>query len=59
MVIDDEKRELFDLVRMKFGAPIRKVELTDDQLCAALKLATRDYSTMIQMFIIESNWAQM
>lgn len=59
MVIDDEKRELFDLVRMKFGAPIRKVELTDDQLCGALKLATRDYSTMIQMFIIESNWAQM
>lgn len=57
MIIDDEKRELFKLCRSKLGAPVRKVELTDDQLCDILTIAQQNYSEKIQNFIIESNWA--
>lgn len=56
MVIDDEKKTLFDLVRKKLGAPIRKVELTDDQLCALLEIAVSNYAEAMQSFIIESKW---
>jgi len=57
MTIDNEKNQLFKLVRSKLGAPVRKVELTDDQLCDLLSIAVSDYGEKIQNFIIESNWA--
>lgn len=57
MVIDDEKKQLFKLVRSKLGAPVRKVELTDEQLCDLLDIAQHNYSERVQNFIIESNWA--
>ena len=56
MAIDKDKNELFDLVRKKLGEPIRKVELTDDQLCALLEIATQNYAEVMQSFIIESKW---
>ena len=56
MTIDDEKKELFRMVRSKLGAPIRKVELTDDMLCDLLEIATKNYAERIQNCIIESNW---
>lgn len=59
MVLDDNKVELFRQVRSKLGAPIRSVELTDEQLCDLLELAVSDYAIMIQNFIIENNWATL
>ncbi len=59
MVIDDEKSKLFELVRANLGAPVRKVELTDDQLCNLLTTAIGDYSERVQNFIIEANWATL
>ena len=59
MVLDKEKEKLFKQVRTVFGAPIRKVELTDDQLCDLLELAIGDYAQVVQNFIIESNWASL
>lgn len=56
MAIDKDKADLFTLVRRKLGAPIRKVELTDDQLCSLLELATQNYAEVMQAFIIESKW---
>ena len=56
MTIDDEKKELFQIVRSKLGAPIRKVELTDDMLCDLLKIAQRNFASITQNFIIEYNW---
>lgn len=56
MAIDATKQELFDLVRRKLGAPVRKIELTDDQLCDLLKIAQGNYASEMQGFIIESNW---
>lgn len=56
MQIDSEKEHLFDVVRKKFGAPVRTVELTDEQLCACLEIATQNYAEAVQSFIIESKW---
>ena len=58
-MIDEEKQKLFRIVRTALGAPIRKVELTDDMLCDLLELATGDYAQVVQNFIIESNWATL
>ena len=55
MVLDKEKEKLFKQVRTALGAPIRKVELTDEQLCDLLELAIGDYAQVVQNFIIESN----
>lgn len=59
MTLDKEKEKLFKQVKTVFGAPIRKVELTDDQLCDLLELAIGDYAQVVQNFIIESNWASL
>lgn len=57
MAIDKEKQALFKLVRSKLGAPTRKIQLTDDQLCDLLQIAVQDYGEKIQNYIIENNWA--
>ena len=59
MTLDKEKEKLFKQVKTALGAPIRKVELTDDQLCDLLELAIGDYAQVVQDFIIESNWASL
>ena len=59
MTLDKEKEKLFKQVKTALGAPIRKVELTDDQLCDLLELAIGDYAQVVQNFIIESNWASL
>ena len=59
MILDKEKEKLFKQVKTVFGAPIRKVELTDDQLCDLLELAIGDYAQVVQNFIIENNWATL
>ena len=59
MILDKEKEKLFKQVKTALGAPIRKVELTDDQLCDLLELAIGDYAQVVQNFIIESNWASL
>ena len=59
MVLDKEKEKLFKQVKTAIGAPIRKVELTDDQLCDLLELAIGDYAQVVQNFIIENNWATL
>lgn len=48
--------ELFKLVRSALGAPIRAVELSDEQLCNLLQIAIQDYSSAVQNEIISNNW---
>ena len=59
MALDKEKEKLFHIVRTKLGSAVRKVELTDDDLCELLDLAVGDYAQVVQNFIIESNWAAL
>lgn len=59
MKIDDEIKGLFRRVRTLLGAPIRKVQITDEMLCDLLEIATEDYAERVQNYIIESNWANV
>ena len=56
-MLDKEKETLFRQVRVKLGASVRKIELTDDMLCDLLEIAIGNYAQVVQNFIIESNWA--
>lgn len=58
-MITDTQKSLFRKVRAELGAPVRKVELTDDQLCEFQEIATQDYAERVQAFITESNWASL
>lgn len=59
VTLDDDKKKLFHQVRVKFGAPIRTVELEDEQLCELLTMAVGVYAERVQNFIIENNWASL
>lgn len=54
--ITDEVKDLFWKVRVSLGAPIRKVELEDDQLCALLDLCMGDYAERVGSWKIDTQW---
>ena len=54
--ITKEIEDLFLMCRRLLGAPIRAVELTDEQLCSLLQVAIGDYSERVQNEIIANNW---
>ena len=56
MVLSDDIKHLFDVVRHALGAPIRPVQLTDEQLCDLLEIAIGDYSEKVQNWVIETQW---
>ena len=59
MDLDNDKKKLFRIVRNKLGAPIRKIQLTDEQLCDLLEISVGNYAERVQNFIIENNWASL
>jgi len=58
-VSTDEKDKLFRQFRHSIGAPIRQIELTDDQLCTLLEIAIEDYSMYVQEWLIEHQWQSL
>ncbi len=54
--ITEEIQDLFWKVRVTLGAPIRAVELTDDQLCGLLDVCIEDYAERAQNFVVDNNW---
>lgn len=54
--ITEEIQALFTRVRRLLGAPVRSVELTDEQLCDLLQVAIEDYGERVQNEIIANNW---
>ena len=56
MILTDDIRHLFHLVRVSLGAPIRSIELTDDQLCSLLEIAIGDYAEKVQNWVLETQW---
>lgn len=59
MTPEEEKEQLFSQFMYMMGAPLRKVELTDENLEAALITAIQDYSSVLQNFLIESQWTSL
>ena len=59
-IISNEERErLYTRVRHVLGAPLRSVELEDEQLDTLLEFSIEDYSQYIQDWLIESQWTSL
>ena len=59
MVLTEEIKNLFKTVRTMLGAPIRPVQLEDEQLCDLLDVAIGDYAEKVQNWVIETQWLNM
>jgi hypothetical protein len=60
LIIDEsEKQKIFRQVKHRLGAPLRKIELTDEQMCTLLEIAIEDHSSYINDWLIESQWSSI
>ena len=57
--LTDDVKSLFKRVRTLLGAPIRMVELTDDNFCDLLETCIEDYASRVQNFLIDSQWQSL
>ncbi len=55
----EEKQKIFKQVRHRLGAPIRKIQLDEEQMDSLLEIATEDYVEFIQNYIIEHQWPSL
>lgn len=55
----EEKDKIFRQFRHSMGAPIRQIELTDEQLCTLLEIAIEDYAQYVQEWLIEHQWQSL
>lgn len=53
------KSELYRRLRHLLGAPLRSVELEDEQLDSLLELSIDDYSQYVQDWLIETQWTSL
>ena len=59
-IIEEPYRgELYKRLRHLLGAPLRSVELEDEQLDSLLELSIDDYSQYVQDWLIESQWTSL
>jgi hypothetical protein len=54
-----ELEKLYRQFRHSLGAPIRQIELTDDQLCTLLEICIEDYAQYVQEWLIEHQWQSL
>jgi len=59
MILTDSVKELFEIARHRLGAPLRPVQLTDEQMCDLLKLAIGDYTEKVENWVIQSQWINL
>ena len=59
MQITQELVDLFRIVKTALGAPIRPIQLEDEQLCDLLAIAVGDYASYVLNWVIESQWLNM
>jgi len=58
-VSNEEREKLFTQFKHSLGAPIRQIELTDEQLCTLLEIAIEDYAQYVQEWLIENQWLSL
>ena len=54
-----DKDKLFRQFRHSLGAPIRQIELTDEQLCTLLEISIEDYAQYVQEWLVEHQWQSL
>jgi hypothetical protein len=55
-VPQSEKEKLFRQFRHSLGAPLRKIEVTNEQLETLLEIAIEDYTQYVLEYLIEHQW---
>jgi hypothetical protein len=55
----EEKLALYKQVKARLGAPIRKIQLTDEQMDDLLQTAIEDYAQYTQNWLIENQWSSL
>lgn len=55
-ISQEEKLCLYEGIMHELGAPIRKIELTNEMLDTYLKYSIEDYSEYVQNWLIEHQW---
>ena len=59
IIPEPERTQLYTRIRHLLGAPLRSVELEDEQLDSLLQLAIDDYAQYILDWLIESQWTSL
>ena len=59
IIPEPERTQLYTRIRHLLGAPLRSVELEDEQLDSLLQLAIDDYAQYILDWLIESQWSAL
>ena len=59
VISEPERSALFTRLRHLLGAPLRSIELEDEQLDSLLQLAIEDYSEQVNNWLIESQWTSL
>jgi hypothetical protein len=54
-----DRDRLFRQVQHSLGAPIRKIELTNEMLDTLLEIVIEDYSMIVQEFLIDNQWSSL
>jgi len=59
VISEPHRSELYRKVRHLLGAPLRSVELIDEQMDTLLEFSIDDYSEQVQNWLIESQWTAL
>lgn len=59
IITEPQRSKLYKRIRHLLGAPLRSVELEDEQLDSLLELSIGDYSQYVQDWLIESQWTSL
>jgi hypothetical protein len=59
VIAEPERTELYTRLRHLLGAPLRSVELEDEQLDTLLQLSIEDYSQYVQDWLIDAQWTSL
>jgi hypothetical protein len=59
IINDAEKAKIFRQVKHRLGAPMRKIELEDENMCTLLEISIEDHSAFINEWLIEAQWSSL
>jgi hypothetical protein len=59
VISEPQRTALYTRIKHLLGAPLRSVELEDEQMDSLLELSIGDYSQYIQDWLIESQWTSL
>ena len=58
-ITPDDRTDLFTKTRHRLGAPVRKVEITNDQLDTLLSIAVEDYVQYQYEWLVDNQWPSL